>query len=117
MGVRLGISDHHTYEGRTAASRVLDLVRGSILVNTPRAAVILVEEFFRPLGGGIKLKLKRIENRFSEKAETLLGYRNMELTLLYNGSLQPSKCNRHGKSLFVCLIGEVQIVQQDFLNV
>merc|ERR1712204_98973 len=43
---------HKTYEGRTQASSFLDIVRGTVMVNSPRAAVKLVNEYFRPLTQG-----------------------------------------------------------------
>merc|ERR1711862_406735 len=113
-----GESTHKTYEGRVLASKVLDCIRCSVTVNTARAAVTIYEEFFRPLKLiQDKLHLVRVRNRFNENAETLAGYRNIEMNLLWDGGLRSGKCGRPNRSLRLSLIGEVQIVLKDFIAV
>jgi hypothetical protein len=113
-----GESTHETYQGRTLAANVLDIIRGSILVKCPRAAVTLVNDYFRPLKqSGNKLQLVRVVNRFNDRAETLAGYRNIELNVLWDGGGRSSFCGRHAHNIQVCFVGEVQIVLDSFLSI
>lgn len=102
-----------TFEGRILSARILDIIRGFITVNCPRAALVLIDEFFRPLVTG-RLRLARIINRFSESAATLKGYRNIVMNVLYNGGLQSGRCGRPGSSMHLLLVGEVQVNLDSF---
>merc|ERR1712187_297794 len=87
-------------------------------VPTPRAAVILLEDFFRPLKLiQDKLHVVRVRNRFSENAETLAGYRNVEMSVLWDGGIRSGKCGRPDTKVHFSLIGEVQINLEDYLAV
>jgi len=113
---RFGTPSHSTYAGRTAASSVLDVVRCSITVATPHAAMILLNDYFKPLRRSTdKMEVVHIENRFSRQAETSFGYRNIELSLLLDAGVKSSACGRKDVSLKIAMIGEVQIVLQDYL--
>jgi hypothetical protein len=115
---RFGESSHETYKGRTAAANILDVVRNSITVKCPKAAMVLINEYFKPLNKtGSKMQLVRIVNRFNDKAETLAGYRNIEMNIMWNGGLRASACGRPSHSMQLCIIGEVQIVLDSFLKV
>jgi len=115
---QFGEPSHETYMGRVVASRILDVVRASISVATPRAALILLEEYFRPLNETrSRFQLVRVVNRFAEGAETLLGYRNMELSVLQNCGVLAGRCGRPGASMQVTIIGEVQINLEAYLAV
>jgi ankyrin repeat protein len=107
-----------TYEGRTVAAKVLDVVRGSICVKSPDAANILVEEFFRPATMiDNKFEVVRIRNGFNENAETLLGYRYLEINIHWQGGIRVGECGRPHTSLQHAIVGEVQIVLEDYLAV
>mmetsp|Transcript_116010 Transcript_116010/g.247978 ORF Transcript_116010/g.247978 Transcript_116010/m.247978 type:complete len:882 (+) Transcript_116010:63-2708(+) len=114
---KYGEATHETYQGRVLASQVLDVVRCSITVRNPKAVLALIE-FFRPLTLiQNKLELVRINNRFSEDAETLQGYRNVELNVFFEGGLRAGRCDRPGKTVHVAMVGEVQILMDEYLNV
>jgi len=113
-----GTSSHETYEGRTVAGKVLDVVRGSITVDGPLAAQLMVEDYFKPLRLlENKMILVKITNRFSREAETQRGYRSIEMNIFWDGGARLSPCGRPGMNLNTAIVGEVQIVLQDFLNV
>eukprot|EP00418_Pyrodinium_bahamense_P066468 CAMPEP_0179082604 /NCGR_PEP_ID=MMETSP0796-20121207/37254_1 /TAXON_ID=73915 /ORGANISM="Pyrodinium bahamense, Strain pbaha01" /LENGTH=849 /DNA_ID=CAMNT_0020779997 /DNA_START=36 /DNA_END=2585 /DNA_ORIENTATION=+ len=108
-----------TYEGRTLASKILDVVRGSIVVNCPQAVLVLLEDFFRPLADARhgRLKLARVVNRFSSTARTFHGCRKVELNLLFDGGQVPGRCGRPGAYMPLSLLGEVQINLEKFMAV
>lgn len=113
-----GQATHLTYEGRTLASKVVDIVRSSISVSSPKAAAILFNEFFRPLHGNEqRLQLVRVINRFNPSAQTEQGYRNIEMSVLWNGGLHPGVCGRAGAFVQISIVGEVRIVLEDFVAV
>jgi len=113
-----GKASHETLESRTLAAKILDLVRCSICVESPEAAVILVDKFFRPLNlHDNKAQLVKIVNRFHTAAETLMGYRFLELNVFCDWGERAGSCGRQGKNILHALVGEVQIVLQDYLNV
>lgn len=113
-----GTASYESFESRTLAARILDLVRCSICVESPEAAVVLVNKFFRPLTlTDNKAQLVKIVNRFHTAAETLMGYRFLELNIFCDWGERAGSCGRHGKSILHALVGEVQIVLQDYLNV
>jgi len=112
-----GIPDAKTYNGRTVASRILDVVRGSITVDSPRAAHVLVEDFFKPLSGkASKLKLVRVVNGFSKEAPDR-NRRFIEMNVSLNCGSLVSRCGRPGVSIRVAVVGEVQINVERFLAV
>merc|ERR1711974_154983 len=114
----LGNSSHESYSTRTLAAKCLDMIRCSVTVNTPQAAVILLERFFKPLNMlENKLMMVSLKNRYSNQSSTLQGYRNMELNLLYDGGLRSSRCGRPDRSIRAVIIGEVQIILEDFIKV
>jgi len=116
----LGESTHENYEGRTMAAQVLDVVRCSIIVSSPLMACRLIDEVFQPLRlSRDKIEVMRIENRFSAAANTeeLMGDRNIELTVMMEPGVRATACGRKDHSLHLKIIGEVQIVLEDFLNV
>eukprot|EP00428_Durinskia_dybowskii_P020078 CAMPEP_0170212662 /NCGR_PEP_ID=MMETSP0116_2-20130129/5949_1 /TAXON_ID=400756 /ORGANISM="Durinskia baltica, Strain CSIRO CS-38" /LENGTH=882 /DNA_ID=CAMNT_0010463201 /DNA_START=91 /DNA_END=2739 /DNA_ORIENTATION=+ len=114
---RLG---HESYQARTLPANVLDVVRCSVTVKEPRAALMLIDDVFDELKvQKNKLECLRVVNRFSHEcsAEDLMGYRNIELTMLLDAGMQPSACQRPGHTIHVRLIGEIQIIIEDFLRV
>mmetsp|Transcript_97396 Transcript_97396/g.252023 ORF Transcript_97396/g.252023 Transcript_97396/m.252023 type:complete len:876 (-) Transcript_97396:89-2716(-) len=114
----LGRASYETYEGRTLAAGVLDLVRCSITVSKPSLATALLDDFFRPLTiQEDKLQLVKVTNRFNEKAETLIGYRDIVLNLHMDFGVMSGACGRDGISFKQALVGEVQIVLEDFIAV
>eukprot|EP00747_Dinoflagellata_sp_TGD_P184476 gnl/TRDRNA2_/TRDRNA2_40115_c0_seq1.p1 gnl/TRDRNA2_/TRDRNA2_40115_c0~~gnl/TRDRNA2_/TRDRNA2_40115_c0_seq1.p1 ORF type:complete len:892 (-),score=196.87 gnl/TRDRNA2_/TRDRNA2_40115_c0_seq1:73-2748(-) len=117
---QFGVASPDTFVGRTIAAKILDIVRGSITVNSPKAAVILLNEFLRPLTSEAnKLELAYIKNSYSAKAESSIDSppRRIEVNLFWNGGLQASPCGRQNVSLPVAIVGEVQIVLEEFLAV
>lgn len=113
---RFGQAENDTYECRVRAGKVLDVVRCSISVGTPKLAVLVVDEVFEPLRlAKDRVQLMRIENRFSQDADVqkTAGYRNIELTCLFDMGFKPGLCGR--KEIKVQLLGEVQIVLEDFI--
>mmetsp|Transcript_102786 Transcript_102786/g.257850 ORF Transcript_102786/g.257850 Transcript_102786/m.257850 type:complete len:871 (+) Transcript_102786:78-2690(+) len=115
-----GTSAHDTYQSRTVASKVMDIVRCSITVSCPRAAIKLLDEVFKPLSvRENKLEVLRIENGFSSSAdmEASMGYRNIQLSILMDAGFRPTACGRKDSTINLQIIGEVQILLQDFLDV
>lgn len=114
---RYGEASWETYESRTLCSKVLDIVRCSICVKTPEEAITLINDFFRPLDGKHHLELVLIHNRFNEKAETLAGYRCIQLFIYWDGGYRAGTCGRPDAQILHALVGEVQIVLEDYLAV
>jgi len=113
-----GEPSHETYEGRTVASKLLDVVRGSIVVNSPAAVVALINDFFKPLNlVQNRMEVVRVLNRFAETSDTLQGFRNVELNVYWEGGLRSSLCNRPDCNVHFAIIGEVQINLENFLAV
>lgn len=111
-------ASYETYEGRTRAARVLDVIRSSITVSSPEGMVVLLKEYFKPLQTKENLlRLVRLTNRFSSTAETLHGYRSIEMNLLWNGGLRAGLCARPHAHVQIQIIGEVQIVLEDILAI
>jgi len=111
---------HESYEGRTSAAKLLDIVRGSVTVRSPAAAMALLMEYFRPLKlTEDKAELVCVRNRFSrDRAETLQGYRNIEMNIFWNGGLRAGRGSPTDENdLPLAIIGEVQIVLEDYLAV
>mmetsp|Transcript_109777 Transcript_109777/g.321403 ORF Transcript_109777/g.321403 Transcript_109777/m.321403 type:complete len:876 (+) Transcript_109777:102-2729(+) len=113
-----GVSTHTDYQGRVLASNVLDLIRGSITVSSPQAALVLMNDFIRPIEQSRgRLKLVRIENRFHADARTEHGYRNLALTVIFDGGLTAGRCGRPGASMQVAVVGEVLVNLASFAEV
>jgi len=116
----LGAVSSATNAGRWVASRVLDVVRTSVTVSTPRAAVILLDEFFRPLDiKEDRAVLVQVVNNFNKTAETAHGYRDLVLNLSFDGGMRStnSGCGASSKDVHLALVGEVRIVLEEFLSV
>mmetsp|Transcript_78758 Transcript_78758/g.138992 ORF Transcript_78758/g.138992 Transcript_78758/m.138992 type:complete len:902 (-) Transcript_78758:106-2811(-) len=117
---KLGLkSTAETYEGRTTAASVLDLIRGTVSVNSPRAVMLLLERFRKLDLVSDKLKLLEVRNGYSNAADTkrLQGYRCVETYMHFNGGTLVGASGRAGKSLQISLIAEVNIVLDDYLSV
>jgi len=110
-----GEPDPSTFEGRVVAAHLLDLIRGSFSANSPRAALTLLNQFFRPMKSG-RLRLARIVNCLSEAMPAPAGYRRIELNMWFNSGSMVSRCGRPGNSLELAVIGEVQIHMDSLLN-
>jgi len=106
-----------TFEGRTTASQVLDIVRGTISVNSPQAALRMLD-LFRTLDKSLdRLLLVRVINRYHPESETFCGHRFIEMNVLFRNGVRAGACGREGKSIDLALVGEVCIVLDDWLQV
>lgn len=104
-------ANYHTYVARTADAQNMDLIRGLVVVNTPQAAMHLLDSYIRPLDlSENHLQLVRVSNFYHPDADVLDGFRKIELNLLYRGRLGHSV-----KAATVGLIGEVRIILEDFV--
>mmetsp|Transcript_106231 Transcript_106231/g.307469 ORF Transcript_106231/g.307469 Transcript_106231/m.307469 type:complete len:895 (-) Transcript_106231:210-2894(-) len=113
-------AQYGTYRHRTAAASVLDVVRCSITVKEPRAALMLLDHVFEPLSlVQNRMECLRIVNRYSQSYtnDAWLGYRNIEINVLLDAGVLPSACGRQACSMHVKIIGEVQIILEDFLAI
>ncbi|CAK9082811.1 unnamed protein product [Durusdinium trenchii] len=106
-----------SFDGRSSASRILDVVRGSITVKSPKAVLKLMESFKKLDRSMDRMILVRQINRFNREAETLEGYRFMEMHVLFRNGVRAASCGREGKTIEVDLLGEVCIVLEDFLQI
>jgi len=124
----LGGVDCATSAGRRVASHLLDIVRLSVTVNNARAAVLLVDEFFRPMTiFENRCELVRIRNGFHESAATASGYRSLLLNVYFDGGLRSVERSGVAGSgfgagsgsceLHLALVGEVQVVLSGFLSI
>lgn len=123
----LGVVNHTTHAGRWVASGILDVIRMSVTVNRPRAAVILLNEFFRPMTLlENRIQLVRVVNNFHEEAETSNGYRDVVLNMYFDGGTRSvQRCSVAFSStgtgavqdIHLSLVGEVQLVLQEFSSV
>jgi len=111
---KLGQVTSETYEGRTVASKMLDIIRGSFTVPDARSALFLLNDFLIPLSGS--LSVVKITNNFNAQAVTQKGYRHIELDILFNGGLRAGVCGRDVNFQFA-LIAEIQIVLEEFIAV
>merc|ERR1712048_760091 len=101
-----GDPSHNTFAGRTLAANLLDVVRGSITATCPRTAVNFVK-FVKELTETekrIPLKVVRVKSSFGDRAETQRGYRHIEINVFWEGGQR-------------AIIGEIQVVLEDFLEV
>lgn len=107
------------FHGRSLSANILDVVRGSITVNSPSAAVCLINKFKSLTLVEHKLAVCRVTNRFSRHAnvDSGYGYRNVEMNLMYAGGVRQSLCGRRDTTMRLEIVGEVQIVFSDFLAV
>jgi len=106
-----------TFEGRTTTSQVLDMVRGTISVNSPKAALRMLD-LFRSLDKSLdRLLLVRVINRYHPESETFCGHRFIEMNVLFRNGVRAGACGREGKSIDLALVGEVCIVLDDWLKV
>ncbi|CAJ1330344.1 unnamed protein product [Effrenium voratum] len=106
-----------TFDGRGAAANIIDVVRGTIAVNCPKAALKLLD-VFRSLDKSMdRMLLVRVINRYNSECETLEGYRFVEMHLLFRNGVRAGACGRDGTSIELSLLGEVCIVLDDFLKV
>merc|ERR1712190_426356 len=83
-----------------------DIVRGSITVKSPREVFLLIERFKQLELQENKMQVVRVVNRYSQKADTLQGYRNVEINIHWDGGMQPSFCGRQGRFLHLAFVGE-----------
>mmetsp|Transcript_25862 Transcript_25862/g.58616 ORF Transcript_25862/g.58616 Transcript_25862/m.58616 type:complete len:219 (+) Transcript_25862:932-1588(+) len=105
------------FDGRTAAAKVLDIVRGTISVNCAKAALRMLD-VFRNLDKAMdRMLLVRVINRYHHESETLAGHRFVEMNVLFRNGVRAGACGREGKSIDLALVGEVCIVLDDFLKV
>mmetsp|Transcript_34566 Transcript_34566/g.78990 ORF Transcript_34566/g.78990 Transcript_34566/m.78990 type:complete len:920 (+) Transcript_34566:30-2789(+) len=101
---------------RSAACAAMDLLRGSIVVKNPSAAVTLVDDYFRPLTiRDNKMELVSIKSSFNSKADPPTGYREIVLNVIWDGGLRSAPCGRPNVNLQFTLCGEVKIILEDFL--
>lgn len=113
---QIGKPSEKTYEGRTVAAQILDIVRGSCIVNSPQAAYKLLQTFRQLNTAEHKLRLVRVRNGYSQEAESNFGFREIELNVLFKGGLQAGACGRPHSSLQVAMVGEVVVILGDFVN-
>eukprot|EP00439_Symbiodinium_sp_Y106_P044240 s2306_g5.t1 len=92
--------------GRTTTSQVLDMVRGTISVNSPKAALRMLD-LFRILDKSLdRLLLVRVINRYHPESETFCGHRFIEMNVLFRNGVRAGACGREGKSIDLALVGE-----------
>ncbi|CAE7776694.1 secG [Symbiodinium sp. CCMP2592] len=102
-----------TFEGRTTASQVLDMVRG-----TAGCLALRMLDLFRSLDKSLdRLLLVRVINRYHPESETFCGHRFIEMNVLFRNGVRAGACGREGKSIDLALVGEVCIVLDDWLKV
>merc|ERR1712032_955781 len=97
------------------AASILDLVRVSVTVNCSEAAVRLLRDFFKPMTiSRNRLEIVRIQNRFHQDAATTSGYRDIVLNVHFDGGPWKTYGSRE---IRYSIVGEVQIVLEDFIDV
>jgi len=122
----LGGVDHTTRAGRRVAAHLLDVIRLSVTVNNARAAVLLVEEFVRPMTIlENRCELVCMKNGFHKSAATESGYRSLVLNVYFdggvrlvekNGAAGPAVAGPGSRELQLALVGEVQVILSPFLS-
>eukprot|EP00440_Ansanella_granifera_P058026 gb/GFBE01062899.1/.p1 GENE.gb/GFBE01062899.1/~~gb/GFBE01062899.1/.p1 ORF type:complete len:866 (+),score=240.71 gb/GFBE01062899.1/:1-2598(+) len=111
------VASADTFEGRTVSASCLDMIRGTISVDCPKAVLALIQ-FFRKLDGHLdKMKLTQVKNFFHEEAEGMDGFRYIELNTLFRCGVRAGASDRPGKSLMISLVGEVAIVLNDYVEI
>eukprot|EP00931_Biecheleriopsis_adriatica_P092565 TRINITY_DN66369_c0_g1_i1.p1 TRINITY_DN66369_c0_g1~~TRINITY_DN66369_c0_g1_i1.p1 ORF type:complete len:902 (-),score=229.28 TRINITY_DN66369_c0_g1_i1:89-2506(-) len=111
------IASAETYEGRTVSASCLDMIRGTISVNSPKEMLALLD-CFRKLDLSVdKMNLVQVKNFFNESEEGMDGFRYLELNVLFKCGVRQGACDREGKSLMLSLVGEVQIVFNDYVAI
>eukprot|EP00929_Paragymnodinium_shiwhaense_P007279 TRINITY_DN111206_c0_g1_i1.p1 TRINITY_DN111206_c0_g1~~TRINITY_DN111206_c0_g1_i1.p1 ORF type:complete len:909 (+),score=275.77 TRINITY_DN111206_c0_g1_i1:128-2854(+) len=111
-----GVATHKNFAGRTLAAKVLDIVRGTIVVCSPLAAIELYNECFAVLQKPAKqnLRLVRVRNSYHPDAESVFGLRCIEMTFHFKGN--PRKCPS-GQELPIEFVAQVQIYTEASLDV
>eukprot|EP00928_Gymnodinium_smaydae_P002820 TRINITY_DN11024_c0_g1_i2.p1 TRINITY_DN11024_c0_g1~~TRINITY_DN11024_c0_g1_i2.p1 ORF type:complete len:878 (+),score=182.91 TRINITY_DN11024_c0_g1_i2:37-2634(+) len=120
----LGTSSHDTADGRRIASRYLDVIRCSVEVNTPKAALTLLNDVFRPMKLQThRMRVLRIANGFSESAAHDNGYRDLVLNVEFDGGLYTCEgakdlhVNLWSEEVSIQLVGEIRIELSSFCAV
>jgi ankyrin repeat protein/Ca2+-binding EF-hand superfamily protein len=119
---------HDSVLGRRVSSHFLDVMRCRIVANSPRAIVVLLEEFFEPNNETLhKIVLTRVRNDFHPDSQHHVhGYRELVLNVFFNGGdvsrFVCGSAQQQGKkktsvtasSNKLGLIGEVRITLKSF---
>eukprot|EP00930_Biecheleria_cincta_P031219 TRINITY_DN21673_c0_g1_i1.p1 TRINITY_DN21673_c0_g1~~TRINITY_DN21673_c0_g1_i1.p1 ORF type:complete len:912 (-),score=231.28 TRINITY_DN21673_c0_g1_i1:227-2908(-) len=107
-----------SFEGRTTAASCLDVIRGTIYVDSPQA-VLAVLDCFRQLDGGHtdKLKLVQVNNFFNEAVIGMDSFRYVEMNVLFRCGQRAGACGRDDKTIPIALVGEVAIVLNDYASI
>jgi len=109
-----GLPGYEQHESRWVASGILDPLSASVVANSPRAALLLLSEFFRPLVlSRNHLELVRVVNNFNKEVNAERGYRDIKLNIQWDGGV------RHGQAsdMQLGLVGEVRIALEEFAAV
>lgn len=103
-------------ETRFRSAAFLDVVRAQVAVDSPQAAAVLLNDFFRPMTvRENSMKLVRVVNGFHKDAKVQHGYRDVVLNVFFNGGTRAALCGRPHVSNTIGIVGEVQIVLNSFL--
>merc|ERR1711879_1096350 len=109
-----GKPTYEVHEGRWVASQLLDPLRASVVVSTPKEAMMLLEEVFRPLTlSKNRMELVQVVNGFNKEARPEHGYRDLVLNIRWDGGVRAG----YVADVHLCLIAEIRIILQDFLVV
>jgi len=100
------VSSADTFEGRTTAASCLDLIRGTISVDTPKAALAVLDSFKKFDTADYRFKLVQVKNSFNEASVGMDGYRFLELNVLFKLGTTYGACGREGTSLMISIVGE-----------
>lgn len=125
-----GVPGYETFEERTLASCVLDIVGCTIVVNSAQAAVALVEQFGNMMLHQSKLELVRTRSEFHPDAiiSSTSGCREIILNVVFSGGDYHVPAAKPRTSVLteapprrttvremrVSIVGEVRIVLADF---
>jgi len=110
-------SSADSFDSRTTAASCLDPVRGTISVDSPEAALAVLQAFRDLDITDDRLQLVQVQNHFNEAADGLHGFRYVEMNVQFKCGPMPGICGREGKSLQVALVGEVNIVLEEHLAI
>jgi len=110
--------DASTFEGRSVAASCLDVVRGTIYVDTPKEALELLS-FFEGLDPSEdKFKIVRVKNYYNEEGpDGMHGLRYIEMNVLFRGGVRLGICEREGKDIDLALVCEVVILLNDYVSI
>lgn len=130
---QFGVAGYETFEERTLASKCLDIVQSSIVVNSAQAAVAMAEKFSNMMMHQSKMELVRSRNEFHPDAsvQSLTGCREIVLNVVFSGGdcHVPSAIRKNHvlkdppprrttvREMRVCIVGEVRIILEDFHRV